>query len=93
MINKNECKRDILKLLFYKFEKEPNVSIFWNIDGPAYEVEYKTKLIKFHIRIYDDKVLVFSSDKYAPYKSFEESELDQMPNYITELLTDSVDRF
>ena len=58
--NKEANIKQILKLFFYKLAKTPGTSISHNVDQSAVEITYITPIAKFHVRIYDDKIILIS---------------------------------
>lgn len=84
--------KQVLKLFFYKLAKLPGTSISHNVDQSAVEINYTTPIAKFHVRIYDDKILVFSNSKYDPVKQFD-TYCAELVEYIETIITDSIERF
>lgn len=89
---KDDWKLKIFKLFFTIMSTTPGTSIGFTTDQSAYEIGFKTTRAKFHIRIYDTHILVFSNRKDDSCKRFEDY-TDELKDFIKEIIQDSEDKF
>ena len=90
--NKDEWKKKILKIFFLIMAETPKSSVGYSEDCSAYEIGFKTELAKFHIRVYEDQILVFTNRKDGSVKKFD-TYTPEVEDFIKEIIQDSRDKF